>query len=629
MTAPNKAGRAANAAARLRMPALALLLLFLLLALLPLLPARTARASYAGYTYTNYAVTATYREGRTFRVEERIDVYYETGGGHGIYRTLPVNSGERYAAIEGDVADIETDDGFLTVYLGDESDFIYAGDARSYTFSYDFELPVGSERDSFQFNILGTGMEAPSERFVGRMIVPFKPTNATVYAGSYGDTDGSPLAWTQTEDGYELYYEAEDVSPYSGVTFAVDFAAGTLPGTSLSAAEIGMIAAAAAVAALAVLLALLLPRGRVVPVVNFSPPANMDPLQMGYRIDLKASNEDVTSLLFYLADKGHISIDMENEKDPKFVRRDPLPESAPHYLKTFYADLFKGRDEVRADDLRYKFYKTTEFVRGAVSRENKTFFRSANTAVALALAIAAGLLGLIAPLVASLAAGLGVSFFDLLLRGAPMALAAAVCYAVGHTAIRHSVKWGTGKTAAYALLALPVAAAGAIIFCFAVPAFLMGTTAKAALCACLAAAMIAAPWCNRRKADYLRELGEIAGFASFIRLAEKDRLEAMLAEDPAFYYHILPYAQVLGISDIWEDKFRDLAVQPPAWLTHYPSAYNILIFHSFYRRTSSMMAQSMSVHPSSKGHGGLSGGGFGGGGGFSGGGFGGGGGGRW
>lgn len=55
------------------------------------------------------------------------------------------------------------------------------------------------------------------------------------------------------------------------------------------------------------------------------------------------------------------------------------------------------------------------------------------------------------------------------------------------------------------------------------------------------------------------------GFKEFIKAAEKDRLEMLLEEDPEYYYHVLPYAQVLHVSKIWINKFKDLTVPPPTW----------------------------------------------------------------
>ena len=64
---------------------------------------------------------------------------------------------------------------------------------------------------------------------------------------------------------------------------------------------------------------------------------------------------------------------------------------------------------------------------------------------------------------------------------------------------------------------------------------------------------------------YLSVLGDILGFKDFIVMTEEDKIKFMLEENPALYYHVLPYAQVLGVTKEWEDKFRRLTLQPPSW----------------------------------------------------------------
>ena len=133
---------------------------------------------------------------------------------------------------------------------------------------------------------------------------------------------------------------------------------------------------------------------------------------------------------------------------------------------------------------------------------------------------------------------------------------------------------------------------------------------------------------NRTK-DYTDKLNEIIGFKQFIQLAEKDQLEAMLEEDPQFYYHILPYAQVLGVTDIWENKFEGITVAPPDWLAGdmLTTYFEFRVINSVMRSSMQSMRAGMVSRPSSSGangggrfgggggHGGFSGGGFGGGGG--------------
>lgn len=120
------------------------------------------------------------------------------------------------------------------------------------------------------------------------------------------------------------------------------------------------------------------------------------------------------------------------------------------------------------------------------------------------------------------------------------------------------------------------------------------------------------------------------GFRDYIRLAEKDKMETMLEENPSFYYDILPYAQVLGVSDIWTDKFAGLSMQPPYWaMNTHVSLFDVYVIHSLLRSTSATLSHSFHSLPqgASGSGGGFGGGGFGGGGGgFGGGGFGGGGG---
>ena len=98
----------------------------------------------------------------------------------------------------------------------------------------------------------------------------------------------------------------------------------------------------------------------------------------------------------------------------------------------------------------------------------------------------------------------------------------------------------------------------------------------------------------------------------------------LLAEDPQYYYDILPYANVLGVSEIWADKFKDLTMDPP----EYYRGRGISMFDIFLlSRISTNVGRSLTYVPSKSSGRSFSGKGFGGGGGF--GGFGGGGGGRW
>lgn len=59
--------------------------------------------------------------------------------------------------------------------------------------------------------------------------------------------------------------------------------------------------------------------------------------------------------------------------------------------------------------------------------------------------------------------------------------------------------------------------------------------------------------------------GKVLGFKNFLVTAELDRLNLMLEQDPEYYYNILPYCYVFGITHKMEKKFAALHVENPAY----------------------------------------------------------------
>ena len=65
-----------------------------------------------------------------------------------------------------------------------------------------------------------------------------------------------------------------------------------------------------------------------------------------------------------------------------------------------------------------------------------------------------------------------------------------------------------------------------------------------------------------RRTNFGKEiLGKIRGFKRFLETAEKPQLDALLNKDPKYFYNVLPYIYVLGISDEWINQFEKIALQ--------------------------------------------------------------------
>ena len=118
-------------------------------------------------------------------------------------------------------------------------------------------------------------------------------------------------------------------------------------------------------------------------------------------------------------------------------------------------------------------------------------------------------------------------------------------------------------------------------------------------------------------------LGKIRGFKNYLKTAEKDKLNAMVMQDPTYFYNILPYTYVLGISDVWISKFETISMQAPTWYNE-GADFDMVTFGTFMNSTMVSVQNTMSYDSTSNNSsgggssgGGSSGGGSGGGGGSS------------
>ena len=133
--------------------------------------------------------------------------------------------------------------------------------------------------------------------------------------------------------------------------------------------------------------------------------------------------------------------------------------------------------------------------------------------------------------------------------------------------------------------------------------------------------VILATQIRRRTARGAQWSGRILGLKHFIETVEADKLKMLVESDPKYFYSILPYAYVLGVTDKWAKQFESIAVEPPSWYYGYDgSVFTTIWFASMISNSLYYTQQNMMATKSSGGSG-FGGGGIGGGGGFSGGGF--------
>lgn len=593
------------------------------------------------FEFTDFKVVYDIRADRTMDVTMDLGVYYSGYDSTGFMHDIPVNAGDRVRHIEAfeldriggvqrslDYKVRQEVRNLITVDMGDHSN--KTDEQHYYRIKYEYAITKPAEKNALYLNAIGFGSEAAMRNITIVLNLPDGLTGAKYFAEERGvESDGVAV----TPVGNTITLDLSYLPAKRGVTFQLDFEGGVLSTKPDLTPYWIIIVACVILAALIAVKFLVFNKDGLTPIVNVEAPNNMDPLVMGKLIDNKVDKSDVTSLIYYWANKGYLKINItdENSVDGSGIEliriRKALPEGSPSYQVKMFNKLFAGGDLVKLSDLTYKFYSTVESVTKEVNAENGKLYSGKSMAVAVMFALIGGLVTALTPMIIALTT---ISSKLLLLAPLIMLIPAVGVFALMQTVRYNRLKLKKKKLLLFygGIVLLEVIVT--ILYVLLLPSYFVETLPKILLCVVgFAITMLSACIISRTEA-YTEKLNHIVGFREFISVTEKDKLEAMLEENPELYYQVLPYAQVLGVSDIWENKFANLTVEPPAWCTRSYSdgVFNFVVFNATMRHLNMRMNTAMVARPvSSPSSGSFSGGGGHGGsfGGFSGGGHGGGG----
>lgn len=627
-----------------KLPLLIAALLIILTAAVLFLNGGTSKVYAAGaydFEFTDFCVTYDIRADRTMDVTMDLGVHYSGYESTGFMHDIPVNAGDRVRHIEAYELDKiggterhldykvkqEVSD-FITVDMGDYSR--KTGQTHYYRVKYEYAITKPAEKNTLYLNAIGFGSEASMENVTIILNLPDGLLGAK-YFDDARDTHGEGKAISAV--GNTITLNIDYLPSYRGVTFQLDFKSGVLSTKTDLTPYWVIIVACVILALLFAVKFLLFNKDGLTPIVNVEAPNGMDPLVMGKLIDNKVDKSDVTSLIYYWANKGYIKINMPDEKsvdsgEIELIQiRTKLPEGSPSYQVKMYTKLFKDGSLVKLSDLTYKFYPTIESVTKEVNAENSRLYSGKSMAFAVLFALIGGLVMALTPIILTLTT---VSSKLFLIAPIFMIVPAFVVFALTQTVRYNRLKFKKSKLIlCYCGVAL-LAALFSVIYVVFLPSYYVEVVPKIILCIVGFAIVMLSACIISRTEKYVEKLDQIIGFRDFILLTEKDKLEAMLEGNPELYYQVLPYAIVLGVSDIWENKFANLTIAPPSWTTRSYSdrVFDFVLFNTAMRRMNTRMTTTFVSRPqSSPSSGSFSGGGSHGGsfGGFSGGGHGGGG----
>ncbi|MBE5900617.1 MAG: DUF2207 domain-containing protein [Lachnospiraceae bacterium] len=289
--------------------------------------------------------------------------------------------------------------------------------------------------------------------------------------------------------------------------------------------------------------------------VEFYPPEGLTPAEIGYALDEKLEDREVLSMVYYLADKGYISIESD-KKGIVLKKIKDVDESEPKFLGTFMNAYFPG--DAKVFDMKNapknfieQFAQAWIQVQSGYEEKYGTVYKNESFTRRF---------------VCILFAIINMVVFCMEMKEfAAFALAYVPAFFVifgmllgwkGYDNYQVNEKKGKGKIILGAILyeiaiVLIILMVDVSILKLPTLAFFGGETAIFALSIVMAT-----------RSDKNAELMmKIYGFRDFIKDAEYDKMVVLSQDDPEYYYHIYPYAIIFGMEGKWSKHLDKLAIQ--------------------------------------------------------------------
>lgn len=531
-----------------------------------------------------------------------------------------------------DISTIEN--GVLRLRFGDPD--IYVTGPMRYEYYYEVQTYDLDYKDleMFYWNIVGTGHEVDTKNVTFEVTLPKPVTNPLyIHSGYYYSLDNEYVDYTFENNQVIKGHSVDGLPRGVGITAQVDVEPGYFDypeRPDYTMVGIGALGIGALVS-----FYWFIRHGRdgdIVITIEHEAPKDLSSAMVGYIYNDGASTKEVLSLIVEWASKGYLHIEEVSEDNMKLTKLKELPEDVVSYEARFFEDIFKNRTEVTTSELENKFYNQVSFATTGLTHyfknKDRRLWNAKSNTFKVFSHILAGLL---------MAVFVGLIVYNRFfitnygLFASVITFFIAEFFAIIQTLLyKDYTIQSKGKKIVDIILSLVTTAIFVAIY-FVLMHIFGALDFRAFIAIVLYFIIVIATINMGQRTKYARQkLGNILGLRTFIEEADKERLELLVHDNPTYFYDVLPYAYVLGISDVWSKKFEGIAMPAPQGYTG--STFSPIYYTNNLNNMMHRTERSMTSVPAPKGSGGggFGGGSFGGGGGgFSGGGFGGGGSGGW
>lgn len=296
----------------------------------------------------------------------------------------------------------------------------------------------------------------------------------------------------------------------------------------------------------------------IVETVEFESPKDLNPCEVGFLVDGVVDNEDLTALFVYWASKGYISIEGK-EKDQTFKKLvKEIPNDMKEYEKNIFQKIFGNETEVVLSKIPEKLTGNdviSKALRSIEKNIGEKYFDKKTVLLRQVYVCLFALLFFFTAMYFRLE-----YFVDIVYIVESFAIVSTVLYillawwVISAYDNRRKAKSRKQQIISWVIFVVFLCVCAGLLCWF-------YWTDPYQICCLLAeiVMMFFVTFLSRKFKIYNKageeKLGKIVGLKNFIEVAEKERLEMLVEEDPKVFYQILPYAYVLGVSDKWIKDF--------------------------------------------------------------------------
>lgn len=481
----------------------------------------TYQSTADGFTIDNYKVVLDVNEDNKVDVREYVGINFYERGHHGIYRFIPVwleytnkdgLTESKKAKLSdlralGDNYTLDTVNGKERIKIGNASTTLPLG-IHDYEIGYTYDMGSDTYKgyDEFIFHVFGDFWGTEISNASLEINLP-KTVNLEgkikFFADKYRKNDITSYV-DYYVSGNTIYAHVSSGYQLNGsLTIDIELPEGYFVGGTSVYGNKSLIVCIICIITSIAMFILWFKNGKDldsgVPTVEFYAPDNLDPAEIGYLYKNDTGRRLAVSLIVSLASKGYIKIiDSENKED-HVIMKNPDKEGVIRPAMSeneviVYNGLFKNSDATQLST-NYEFYKVFDEIAKNVHQK---FDDEVNDLTAYKSMVVSSVCFLICVVLLGIAY---CNFEDL--------------------------------NPSFNILYLVAALANGGTF---ILTLLM----------------------KRKNSTGERIKAKISGFRNYIEVAEKSQIDMFVLKNPNYFYDILPYAYVLGVSKKWINKFENI-----------------------------------------------------------------------